>query len=167
MSIKEDTIHILNEFIADICIGVEVLKDYEYGIYPNRDKLFKQVIYRLCLESIFLNCAKYTEFYREYGQVLNECCQDLTKLNNQVKAEFELRGINAFRSKYIAHNRCDKTKKPFTIEEINSQVVKILGNTNAKPFLDFLLPDNPDSVPEIDYFTGCLKVMRDRISATL
>ncbi|GAB2198959.1 hypothetical protein [Sessilibacter sp. MAH4] len=167
MSIKEDAIHILNEFIADICIGVEVLKDYENGIYPNRDELFKQGIYRLCLQSIFLNCAKYTEFCREYGQVLNEYCQDLAKLNNQVKAEFEQRGINSFRSKYIAHNRCDKTKKPFTVEEINSQVVKILGSTNAKPFLDFLLPDNPDGVPEIDYFTGFLKVIRDRISATL
>ncbi len=167
MSIKEDAIHILNEFIADICIGVEVLKDYENGVYPNRDELFRQGIYRLCLQSIFLNCAKYTEFCREYGQVLHECCQDLTELNNQIKAEFERRGINAFRSKYIAHNRCDKTKKPFTIEEIDSQVVKILGSKNVKPFLDFLLPDNPDSVPEMDYFTGFLKVMRDRISATL
>ena len=126
LSIKEDAIHILNEFIADICVGVEVLKDYEHGIYPNRDELFKQGIYRLCLQSIFLNCAKYTEFCREYGQVLNECCQDLTKLNNQVKAKFEQRGINAFRSKYIAHNRCDKTKKPFTLEEIKPVLAALL-----------------------------------------
>lgn len=167
MSIKEDAIHILNEFITDICIGVEVLKDYENGVYPNRDKLFRQGVYRLCLHSIFLNCAKYTEFCREYGQVLNECCQDLTKLNNQVKAEFERRGINAFRSKYIAHNRCDKTRKPLTLEEINRQVTTILGGKNAKPFLDFLLPDNLDDVPEVDYFAGFLKVMRDRIIASL
>lgn len=167
MSVKHDAIHILNEFIADICVSVEVLKDYEDGIYPNRDELFRQGIYRLCLQSIFLNCAKYTEFCREYGRVLYECCQDLTELNNEVKAEFERRGINAFRSKYIAHNRCDKTKKPFTLEEIDSQVVKILGSTNAKPFLEFLLPDDIDNVQEMDYFTGFLKVMRDRISATL
>mgnify|MGYP003666754641 CR=1 FL=1 len=167
MSTKQDAVDILNEFIADICIAVEVLRDYELGVYPNRDELFRQGMYRLCLQSIFLNCAKYTEFCREYGQVLRECCPDLQDLNNRVKSELEKRGVNAFRSKYIAHNRCDITKKPFTLDEINSYVVKILGGSNAKPFLDFLMPESPDSVPDADYFTGFLGVIRDRICAKL
>lgn len=163
MDNKRDAVEILNGFIADICVAVEVLKDYESGIYPNRDSLFRQGIYRLCLQSIILNCAKYTEFCREYGFVLKECCPDLQGLSNQVKSELERRDVNSVRSKYIAHNRCDKTKKPLTVAEIDALIIKVMGNSSALPFINFLMPDNFKEIPREDYFVGFLETMRDRI----
>ena len=167
MNIKQDAVDILNGLIGDICIAVEVLRDYETGVYPNRDGWYRKGILRLCLQSIFLNCAKYTEFCREYGFVLTECCPELKKTGNIVKGELEKRGVNAFRSKYIAHNRCDKTKKPFTSEQVDEYVANILGGNGLEPFLDFLLPDNPKKFEKLDYFTGFMEIVRDKIHQKL
>ncbi|WP_350998358.1 MULTISPECIES: hypothetical protein [unclassified Shewanella] len=167
MNAKQDAIDILNGFIVDISVAVEVLKDYEVGDYPQRDNQFRQGLYRLCLQSIILNCAKYTEFCREYGQVLNECCPDLSSERNNIKENLEQRGVNKFRSKYIAHNRCDITKRPFTTKETDMLVNSIIGGSGALDFLNWLLPDYPENVKTQKYFTGFLSLLRDRIHETL
>ena len=167
MSDKRDSIQILSALTSDICVSVEVLRDYENGNYPNREEFFRCGIYRLCLQTIILNCAKYTEFCREYGCVIRECCPELQKLANQVKSQLEARGVNTARNKFIAHNRCKKNKRPLSVAEIDKLVINVMGSESALPFIEFLFPQDLEGKPKKDYLVGILETIKDRIGSTL
>jgi len=164
MSERQDAIDILNGMILDICVAVEVLRDYEHGDYPKRDDLFRQGIYRLCLQSIILNLAKFTEFCREYGKLIHECCPELTLQKNKMKEALERKKVNDIRSKYIAHNRCDKTKSPLSTQEIDTLLIGVIGSDYAQDFLDWLHPQiaSDEDVPES--FTGYISLVRDKFA---
>jgi hypothetical protein len=137
---------ILNGFLRDLCMPVVVLKDYVKGSYRTNfaglsDEHIYLSIFSLCMQQIILNCAKYTEFLREYGKVLNKHSPSWANERNSIKSEIERRGINTFRTKFIAHNRCDKKKSPLTANEVDAILKSIAGGDKAIDFLDWVCPD--------------------------
>ena len=167
MSERQDAIDILNGMILDICVAVEVLRDYEHGDYPNRDALFRQGIYRLCLQSIILNLAKFTEFCREYGKLMHQFCPELTIQRNKIKEDLEKKKVNDIRSKYIAHNRCDKTKSPLSTQEIDTLLIGVIGSDSAQDFLDWLHPQTMSDADNPESFSGCISLVRDKLAKGL
>lgn len=167
MSERQDAVDILNGMILDICVAVEILRDYEYGEYPNRDELFRQGLYRLCLQSIVLNLAKYTEFCREYGQLAHKHCPELSSQRNKIKEDLENKNVNEIRSKYIAHNRCKKSKQALSTDEIDKLMNGIMGSDSAHLFLNWLLPHKAIDVDDPESFTGFISLLRDKLAVGL
>jgi hypothetical protein len=159
-------IDVLNGLIVDLDTPIKVLKGYLESEDFEIDKDFRQGLFRFCLQTLILNCSKYTEFCRNYGKVVNRHARPLAPLMNKFKIEIEDKGINSFRNDYIGHIRSNKLKRPLTTEETDAEIKKIVG-INALPFMDWICPDTPSKVDPTTYLIGVLVLMRDEIVKAL
>ena len=166
MSEPKHAIDVLNGLIVDLDTPIKVLTDYLESEYFEIDNDFRKGLFRFCLQTLILNCAKYTEFCRDYGKVVNTHAQSLAPLMNQFKIEIEAKGINSFRNDYIGHIRSKKLKRPLTIEETDAEINKIVGSS-ALPFMNWICPDVPSKTDSTKYLIGVLVLMRDEIAKSL
>tara|TARA_R110001583_G_scaffold36787_5_gene120885 strand:- start:2931 stop:3431 length:501 start_codon:yes stop_codon:yes gene_type:complete len=166
MSESQYSVDVLNGLIVDLHTPINVLKDYTEQLHGEIDPEFRQGLYRFCLQALILNCAKYTEFCRDYGKVVNEVATEFAPLMNKFKSEIEIKGINSFRNDYIGHIRSKKLKRPLTTEETDAEIYKIVGSS-ALPFMDWICPDTPSTADSKTYLVGVLVLIRDEISKSL
>src|SRR5579872_5524477 len=110
MSQAKEAIKILSGFIGDFCTPIEVIKDYEADpIFrkPGREK-FVQGVYRLCLQALALNMAKYVEFCRKYPKVVHDNAPQYSKQMNLFQEKIKEKEVMAFRNDYVGHIQNDK-----------------------------------------------------------
>jgi hypothetical protein len=157
---------VLNGFIVDFVTPIQVLHFYENGEMPKVSDTFRVGIYRFCLQTIILNCSKYSEFCRDYGKICHSYAPELTELRNRFKDDLEKRGVNEFRTNFIAHNKASSKVKALNVEQVDSFINKIAGS-DALPFLNWIYPvsstkGNPDS-----YLVGVIVMIRDKLNESI
>ncbi len=138
---KEEIVEILCGFIAEIQSAIELIKDFEEAHPDNRNPVYRQGVYRVCLNSIMLNLAKYLEFHEKYNKELHNLVPVHTDDRRHWAKIFIEKGVKEFRNKYLAHIRCKNDKRTLTYNEIDAYVYKICGGKSALDFFELLSPE--------------------------
>ena len=137
----EELIEILCGFIVDVQSSIRLIEDMEEHETHGENAVFRQGAYRVCLNSIFLNLAKFIEFHDKYNRELHSLFPELTDRRKYWVSEFKKRDVIGFRNKFVAHIRCKASKKPLTYDEMDSYVSKICGGRDALAFFEWLYPE--------------------------
>jgi thiol-disulfide isomerase/thioredoxin len=164
----KEAISILSGFIGDFCTPIEVIKGYEDDEKFRMEgrEVFVQGVYRLCLQSIILNMAKYVEFCRKYSQTINEHAPQYSKLMNSYQEKIKQKDVTKFRNDYIGHIQIDKEKRVLSDDEVDAYISKIIGE-HALPFFNWICPENYDETnPELS-LVGVITMIRDELHKSL
>ena len=114
-------------------------------------------VYRICLASIILNLAKYTEFYKRYKGIIPP---DMRKVSKQLHNDIVSRGVKDFRNKVVGHIWDLENNRPLTGEEIDLRINKIMrGNIND--FLHWIHNPGDNTFPNT--VSSILVRLRDEI----
>jgi hypothetical protein len=166
MNKVEEAISILSGLLGDLCALIEVLKDYEHQPEFHKRPVFRQSVYRLCLQSIILNMAKYEEFTTKYSKVVLANAPQHHRVMNNFKEQIKKKGVITFRNDYVAHVQRSKEKRVLTDEEVDEQIHQIVGD-NAIPFFDWICPEDTEKVEPNGYLVGVIQLIRDDLSRSL
>lgn len=158
----EELIEILCGFISDIQSSIELIKDLEYHQLYGDNTIYRQGAYRVCLNAIFLNMAKFIEFHEKYNETLHELVPYFSEERKRWVVEFNKRQVRDFRNKFVAHIRCKKSKKPLTYEEMDCFVEKICGGKDPLVFFEWISPRNTTN-GFISHVTSTKEYLRNMI----
>ena len=131
---SQELLEVLVGLIGDLTISVSVIREYEAKphMHTLELKTSRQCIWRLCFNSIVINCCKYVELNRKYSKEFNDNIPELNKLRGQFNERITSnKSLLLLRDDYIAHVNSHKTKKSLTPTEVQDHIVSMIGGQNA------------------------------------
>ncbi|WP_312842888.1 hypothetical protein [Stutzerimonas nitrititolerans] len=168
MSQVNEAVKILSGLIGDICTPIKVIKDYEADpeFQKKNKEIFRQCVYRLCLQALALNMAKYVEFCRKYSKIVNDNAPQHSKPMNLFQEKIKQKEVMGFRNDYVGHIQKDSEKRILTENEIDAYISKIFGN-DALIFFKWVWPEGFESKPPESSLVGIIVALRDALRAKL
>jgi len=152
-----EAFRILNEFIGDLVSSTSNLELLDTALFQQADIEVKRAYFRMCISYLMISLSKWCEFYEKYHSVIP---RDVRIPAQKLKIAIEQRGIIKFRNKVVGHIWDKELKRPLTIAEVQTRLIKIYGDSPEK----FVLWIN-DSQKNTDHNTvvGIVEYVRDRI----
>lgn len=163
MSQVRESVDILNGLIVEIQTAIIVIKNHEKDPEFRSNELFRNGLYRICLQSIMLNLSKFIEFNEKYNIFLNSITPEHNELRKSLVSILLKKRIREFRNKYLAHVSCKKSKKALSYSEIDAYIEKVVGGRDAIPFFEWLSPEAPRDSEEGSSFLGGVVLIRNSI----
>jgi len=167
MSCKTQEIEeILTHIMMDLTTAVTVLKDYESKpfLHEPENMSKRQCVWRLCVNSIVINCCKYMEVNERYGMYFKEHIHELTDLRNKYYKEINNnKSIKKLRNYCVAH--VSNKAEYLTANEVQSEINGMFGGEHADKFFNWLCPDNIESTVLEDSLVGTIQLLRDAIGS--
>ncbi len=157
---------ILTGLIGDLSIAVSVLKEYESKPEMRKPELAvrSQCIWRLCVNSIVINCCKYVELNRKFGQEFKNEIPELNKLRGQFNEKItKNKSIGILRDDYVAHVNSRSSKKCLTHAEVQNHILSMFGGTHASKFLDWVCPDHIEASNQHESLVGTIQLLKDAV----
>ncbi|OOE56940.1 hypothetical protein BZG13_12905 [Salinivibrio sp. ML323] len=168
---NQELLEILVGLIGDLTISVSLIREYESKPYMHKPELktSRQCIWRLCFNSIVLNCCKYVELNRKYSREFNEMTNELNQLRGQFNEQITSnKSLLILRDDYVAHVNSKKTKKSLTPSEVQEHIITMIGgSTNAAKFLDWVCPDSFEASNLNESLVGVVTQLRDLLASKL
>ncbi|EGQ7962700.1 TPA: hypothetical protein NGS90_003650 [Vibrio parahaemolyticus] len=168
---NHELLEILVGLIGELTISVSIIREYEDKPYMHKPELVasRQSIWRLCFNSIVLNCCKYVELNRKYSREFNEMTPELNKIRGQYNELITSnKSLLILRDDYVAHVNSLKTKKCLTPDEVQNHIITMIGGgTNAAEFLDWICPDDYESSNPNESLVGVVTQLRDLLVSKL
>ncbi|OOE40307.1 hypothetical protein BZG00_05615 [Salinivibrio kushneri] len=168
---NQELLEILVGLIGDLTISVSLIREYESKPYMHKPELktSRQCIWRLCFNSIVLNCCKYVELNRKYSREFNEMTNELNQLRGQFNEQITSnKSLLILRDDYVAHVNSKKTKKSLTPSEVQEHIITMIGgSTNAAKFLDWVCPDSFEASNPNESLVGVVTQLRDLLASKL
>lgn len=155
-----DAVDLLNDFIGDLIIGVNVLREYIKKEREGRLDIREMIpIHKMCLSHLILTLNKWCEFYKNYSQLIaDEHREPVKNLNRQLKEK----RIENFRNKCIGHIWDNDHRRPLMHSEIMSGLERIIGSS-LSDFLTWVNNPQDNSFPNT--VVGIVETVRDSITA--
>ncbi|MEZ9142112.1 MULTISPECIES: hypothetical protein [unclassified Shewanella] len=167
MNKLEDAIYILDGLAGDLTGGVLLLKETRRGELLANTSIQNKHIFRIAFTSLFMNCSKYVEFCKKYGELLNSEVSELSTLKNKFHNEILDRGIVSFRNDYIGHIHSRSLKRPLSHKETQSKLESCIGGEDSLPFLNWIYPDDVESVDKNTYLVGAIQQLHEALQKKL
>lgn len=159
---------ILSDLIGDLTIAVDVLKNFEFEWEKSKkeDTVRRQLVWRLCIFSLVMNCCKYVELNKKYGKEF----KNLIPEHNKVRGKFneiitQNKSINNLRNGCVAHIS-DKSKYLSNLQ-VQEEINKMFGGHYADDFLNWVCPDDIESSDKTKSLVGVIELLRDAVAAKL
>ncbi|EGQ7835228.1 hypothetical protein ACS0KD_004405 [Vibrio vulnificus] len=166
----DELLEILTNMMGDLTIAVSIIREYEEKPHMHKPELrvSRQCIWRLCLNSIVLNCCKFEELNRKYAKEMNQIIPEYNSLRGEYNEIIKNnKSIQSLRNDYVAHVNSSRTKNALTPDEVQSHIKAIVGSESANDFLDWVCPERVETTDLDKSLVGVVLQLRDSLGSKL
>ena len=154
-----EAVDILNDFIGDCIVSVNVFQDYWKDLKDDASRQSMLIaIHRLCMSYLLLTLDKWLEFYDRYQSLIPP---DIHGIYKKLTKELRSRKIEDFRNTCVGHVWNKKKKRPLYNSEIDTALNLITKGDIAK-FLKWVNDPSNNIFPNT--VVSVVETLKDRLS---